>query len=235
MTSNKIQNSKPVKKSSPPQFDPNRHLYWSTTRIIAVVVTCSLFSLVLVFGFLLVAQYHKPSIEEPKDDQPAVKLNSNNRYTNQNWGISFNYPDGWSKVIGSFEDGEYYFSSEPINFINEIGPEDGILALKTYNNWNNLPYEAWLKDQQDRFWPKGQLTKPQSQTIANATAQRFQLRLNQPVNNTNIWDIVVISRTQATKYVFIMQSNNEQTEQKFLPFLESTLSSIEFSKVNSAY
>lgn len=227
-------NKTKTKNTSDLNFDPNRHLHWSKQRILLTIMLCVLLSLVLVFGFLLMQQYRQPSIDETKDGHNLKKSGSSQQYKNQNWGIGFNYPNDWYKAIGSFQDGEYYFSSEPINFVNEIGPDEGILALKTYNNWNSLSYNDWLKDQQSRFWPKGQLTKAQNVTVAGVQAQRFQLQLSQPANNTTLWDIVVISRTSATKYVFIMESGNIKAQQKFLPVLEAALSSVEFSAVSAA-
>jgi hypothetical protein len=214
------------------EFDPNKHLHWSAGRIVLTIFICSAVSIILVFGFLASQQYQK-------SEAPGVAVSSKTpapdtrHYANNYWGIAFDYPGGWSQPIGSYQDGEYYFSSEPINFIGELESGGGLIALKTYNNWQSLPYNEWLKSQRGSFLPAGELSSPVSTTINGTTAYRYTLTLTKPQNNTTLWDVLIISRSTATKYVYILETDQTATREKYLPIFDSLLSSITFTKVES--
>lgn len=226
-----------LKKSKPKQeleFDPNKHLIWSTKKIVLVVVLSVSFSIMLVFGFLASAQYRSEQIPDEAKKEDKGPSSPTKHYTNNYWGIELEYPTSWTQPIGSYADGEYYFASEPINFIGELENGEAIIALKTFNNWSSLPLNEWLKSQQWSFIPNGELSSPKSTTINGMPAQRYTLKLKTPQNNTSLWDMIIISRTTATKYVFILEVDNEGTQKKFEPDYEALLSSITYRKVESS-
>ncbi|HEX3095960.1 MAG TPA: hypothetical protein VHQ20_02460, partial [Patescibacteria group bacterium] len=213
---------KPKKKLSPKKvvnkkidFDPNQHLAWTTKKIVLIVVLCFGFSLMLVFGFLTSAQFRKDQIKDDSKKESTGPTSNTKHYTNNYWGIELDYPSDWSQPIGSYADGEYYYASQPINFINELEPGEAIIALKTFNNWNSLSDSEWLKSQQWSFLPPGELSSPTATTVTGMPAQHYTLKLKTPQNNSSFWNIVIISRSTATKYVFILETDTEETNKKF--------------------
>jgi hypothetical protein len=224
---------KPKKAAAKIEFDPNKHLLWSTKKIIFVATLCVVISVLLVFGFLISAQYRKEQLpDEPKKESTTPQSNTKH-YANNYWGIEFDYPSGWTQPIGSYADGEYYFASQPINFINELESGEALIALKTFNNWNSLSLGEWMKSQQWTFIPAGELSAPAAMSVNGMPAQRYTLNLKSPQNNTSLWNIVIISRSTATKYVFILETDQNSTQEKFLPIFDSLLSSVTYRKVES--
>lgn len=215
-----------------PDFDPNKHLYWSKRRIITSVIACTFISIVLVFGFLISQQYRKIELTQTQSEPKSAAPNTRH-YANAYWGIEFDYPGTWFQPIGSYQDGEYYFASQPMSFINELEPGEGLIALKTYNNWASLPYSDWLKANKYLFIPAGQLSNPTSTTIKGLPAERYTVSLKNSQNNTSLRDMLIISRNTSTKYVFILETDQASSHDKYLTIFESIISSINFTKVES--
>jgi hypothetical protein len=222
-----------TKKPNVTAFDPNLSLYWSRRRLVITIMVCVALSLFAVFTFLVIAQYRK--IEDATETSGPEKIAAPEfkHYANQYWGVEFDYPGKWTQPIGSYQDGEYYFSSEPINFINELEAGEAIIALKTYNNWKGLSFGDWFGENRYLFLPSGELSAPRAETVAGVPAHRYTLRLSKPQNNTAVWDILLVSRNQATKYFFALEADNDENLKKYQPVFDTLLTSLTFTKVGN--
>src|SRR4029078_8006389 len=105
-------------------------IHWSKTKIVLTFFTCLLLSTAGIFGFLLYQEYgRKPLLNQP---ETAVKNSVYfKNYSNDYWGFKFQYPATWSQVIGSYQEGDYYFASQPINFISELESGQMLLEVQT--------------------------------------------------------------------------------------------------------
>jgi hypothetical protein len=200
-------------KKIDPGFDPHLLFTWSRKRIVITVAVCVLLSVAGVAGFLLAQEYRKPAnADQVIANKPAPPDWTD--YANDYWGFQFKYPGSWSAARGSFADGEYYFSSQPINFISELNAGEALVIVKAYNNWQHLSFEAWLQQQQDTYFPRGDITlKPAS--VDKLPAKKITLKFRWPKDNVGYWEGYVVSRSDATKYLFLLATDSPQTADRF--------------------
>lgn len=194
--------------------DPGHLLSWTKKRVGLAIGTSMAFGILSVAGFFLIQEYSKMPATDAFTRTEKQAPPDFIEYRNEYWGIAFKYPGTWTKIVGSFEDGSYYFASQPIHFINELEPGQALVILKTYNNWENLPFETWFIKQRDTYFPRGKLTVEPA-AVANTQAKHIQLEFAFPINNIGFWDGYVLSKDEATKYILILGTDNEQTAAKY--------------------
>jgi hypothetical protein len=207
---------------------PDIGIRWSKTKIAITFFVCLTIAVLGVFGFLLYQEYGK----QPLKQQPQAtgkNLPDQKNYTNDYWGFGFVYPASWSQVIGSYQEGDYYFASEPINFISELEPGQALLEVQTYNNYKNLAFDDWLKDREENYFPRGILEKKSGQ-FKNYLFAEYSLKPARPGPNPGLWDIKAVSKDGRKIYLFIFQTDSRQIEQKFQNVFNNLMDSLSIYK-----
>ena len=203
----------PKNQQTTPDDLPDIGIRWSKAKILTTFFICLLISVFGIVGFLLYQEYSRQAVSD-QPQTPAAVLPDYKNYSNDYWGFKFQYPAGWSQVIGSYQEGDYYFASQPINFISELEPGQALLEVLTYNNFKNLSFDDWLKDRQQNYFPQGSLEKVPA-GFKNYLSAEYILKPLRPGENPPYWDIRVISQDGKKIYLLILQTDNGQTNQKF--------------------
>ncbi len=209
------------------ELDPNAIPPNSPKSFIWLLVISICIGLFGITGYLLFQEYQAPSANDAFTVPTHPAPPDYKAYSNDFWGIRFEYPGSWTPVIGSFDDGLYYFASQPINFISELDAGQALVVLKTYNNWKKEPFSDWLADQEQNYFPAGDVQK----TAANfqgLPAEHYYIQLKVAQNNTQYWDMWVISRTTASIYELILETDNQKTHQEYEQPFNNILDSVQF-------
>ncbi len=204
-------------------------LNWSKKLIIKTFIICLILAFSSIFGYLLYNELKKPQVDEYKLPEKK-QISGYKNYSNDYWGFKFQYPNSWWPVTGSFEDGEYFFASEPISFAKELGQGQAMLEIKTYNNYKGLSFADWLADIQNNYLAQGVIEQQNLSEFKSQPAIAYNITLKQSTSNTTFWKIVAISKTQNVKYLFILESDSRETSQKFENDFKNILDSLEFFK-----
>jgi hypothetical protein len=181
-----------------------------------------------VFGFLYYKESKKEEIKEVSFLPPRVISPAYNLYTNDYWGFKFRYPGDWYPVIGSYEEGKYYFSSENIKFISEQSDNEALVEVQTYNNLKNTTFSEWLKEHEEHFFPRGEILETKTRTINGYKAKEYLLRPARPLHNAHLLHIVAISRNEKKQYIFFLETKDQETHDRFTPLFEQILESVAF-------
>lgn len=212
----------------PPEFDDG--LNFSKKQIIKTFYISLLVAVVGISAFLIYQEYKKPKALGD-DSMFARPTDPDSRdYANDYWGFRFSYPGSWLPVVGSFEDGEYYFASEPINFISELESGQAMVEIKTYIDWKHLSFSDWLKDMQANYLPQGLISGQSLTQIKNLPAISYSIALKKPLNNTAYWQVLAISKTDNVKYLFILETANQADAKNYAAGYKKILDSVEFYK-----
>src|SRR5205085_9143782 len=122
-------------------------------------------------------------------------------YTNDYWCFRFECPSFWFPLVAAYEDGDYFFASEPIKFIKELSPDQALLEIKTYNNLKRLSFADWLANQEENYFPYGaKITSKNSLLWQGFSGVRYTVVLSKPQHDTAFWDMVVISKNDQKLY-----------------------------------
>ena len=197
------------------------------TSFVRLLIFSFIFAAMAIIVFLLYLEFRKPAVTDSFNIQSRPVPADYKDYNNDFWGIRFKYPGTWSPAIGSFDDGLYYFASEPINFINEISGDGAIVALKTYNNYKKMPFNDWALYQEQNYFPAGQVEKTEAK-FQDLPAIHYHITLKNPSHNIGSWDMWMVSRTPASKYELILETPNQKVHQDFLNSFENILDSVSF-------
>ena len=192
---------------------PDIGIRWSHKKIITTFFICLFVSSAGVFGFLFYQEYSKQAIAGPFST-PEKNSAQTKTYTNDYWGFRFTYPATWWQVIGSYQEGDYFFASEPINFISELEPGEAVLEVQTYDNYKNMAFADWLKDREQNYFPLGTLQRLQT-TLQGHLYAEYLLKPSRPGSNPPFWDIRVISIDNKKIYILFLETDGPDTNKKF--------------------
>lgn len=184
--------------------------------------------LAAVFGYAIWKDHNKPAVEgfsfKTKTSPPDYK-----DYNNQYWGIALRYPGTWARPLGSYDNDNFYFASEAISFIQELSPDEALVDVKGYNNYNRLPFEDWLTNQENNYFPRGTIIVKEPADLQGAPAKHYIIQPASPDHNRGYLDMLIVSRSEDTIYEFILATSDIKTHDKFLPQYENILGSIRFT------
>lgn len=204
---------------------PDIGIKWSRRLAIKIFIFSLLTAVLVIFGFLLYQEYLKPGVGEValfnKQLTPGARA-----YTNDYWGFSFNYLGYWSQVIGSYEDGEYYFSSEPINFIQEQDADQALMEVRTFNSLKPTTFDQWFADEVENYFPRANISKQADFPVENGPAHRYYFSLNKPTATVGFWDMIVVSKADQKFYMFILETKDKKTHDDFQTDFETMVQSV---------
>lgn len=222
-----------MKPASQPTLDqdelpPELTQGWSKKKSIFFFIACLLIAILGVFGFLFYKEYKKTEVAglnlPARLTSPPVKI-----YTNDYWGIKFSYPGDWWPVIGSFEEGNYYFSSENINFLQEQSNNEAIIKLETYHNIQFPDFKQWLADREENYFPRDKILDEHEITINGHAGKEYVYNPNKPQwDNALYIDKVVLPRDNRNIYIFFLITKNQAVHDNFKPLYDKILNSAEF-------
>jgi hypothetical protein len=215
---------------SEPEQVPEIGLKWSKKSLLITLAVTMLLAVLCVFGYLIYQEYRQAGIADPSSTQQAPDI-YDKLYSNDSWGFKFSYPQSWWPVIGTFDEGDYFFASEQINFTDQLDQGQAQLEVKCYKDWKNMPNQAWLTFMQTNYLPYGKILQNRMYSLNGYAVQRQLIQLNTPQNpNTGYWDMAVVSPGNSTHYLFIFQTDGPATHDKFDADFESILNSLKFYK-----
>ena len=207
----------------PPPVGPR----WSKKLILWLLFSSLFVAAAALAGFLYYQELHRPAVDDSpvsgKHLQRQQKL-----YTNDYWGFSFSYPSFWYPVTGSFEEGDYFFSSEPINFTQELSSDQALLEIVTFSNYRNLSFTDWLSDREKNYFPLGTILDKQALQINGYPAMRYAIKLQKPQNLIGYWDMVIISKQDKKMYEFILEAATQDVAVKFQNVFGTMVDSVKF-------
>ena len=210
----------------PEEFDDG--LNFSRKLILKILLISIVVGALGLAGYLLYGEFKKPKVngDDSMFDRPLPPDTKD--YSNDYWGFRFQYPGTWSPVIGSFEDGEYYFANSPINFIKELELGQVLVEVRTFSNWKGLEFKDWLKDQQTNYLPQGQIEKQTMLEFKQYDAISYKIQLTRPEHNTSYWDVLAVSKNKNVKYLFILETADRDSHDRYEPYFEKIKNTIEF-------
>jgi hypothetical protein len=221
------ENMKKTKKSKTEPAEFNGGLNFSRKLILKALYISVIVASLGIGGFLFYQEFSKSNIND--DPAPTLAQGPNTKtYSNDYWGFTFQYPSKWSAVVSSFEDGDYVFASEPIDFVVEHSPDQALLEVKTYNNLKNLSFDDWLSDQRQNYIPPAATVKQQKFNVGGQPATRLWLSFPKPQKDIGFWDFVVTAKNNQKIYEFILKTAGSQTHAKFTNAFESIIQSVKF-------
>lgn len=217
---------KPTAGPEPEEFDGG--LNFSKKLIFRIFYISIIVAALGIGSFLFYQEFKKPKISGngfnfSRSEGPETK-----DYSNDYWGFKFQYPGSWWPVIGSFEDGDYFFSSQNISFVQDLEEQEALLEVTTFHNLKNLSFEDWLKDREENYFLRGKTLKKTALTIAGYPAMEYQMLLNRPEPNRAFYDIVVISEDTLKKYIFTLETANQTVHDRFYPVFQAMLAKVKF-------
>lgn len=218
---------KPKGKAQAAEFDGS--LNFSRKMIFRVLYISALAACLGIGGFLFYQEFNKAKINDDPA-QASAPGPDKKTYSNDYWGFSFQYPSKWSPLISAFEDGDYFFASEPIDFLVEHSPDQALMEVKTYNNLKNLPFGEWLNDQRQNYIPPATVVKQQTLTVGGLPATRLWLSFPKPQKDIGFWDFVVVAKDNKKIYEFILKTSDNKNSESFKAAFEDILNSIKFYK-----
>lgn len=206
---------------------PEVGIRWSKKMILTLLIVSILIAFCGVFGYLYYKERHKLSTGD--FGLPIRQIQSQTKlYTNDYWGFKFSYPAFWYPLISSYQDGDYYFASEPINFVKEHSNDQALMEIKTYNNLKNLSFDDWINDQLQNYIPAAAVLKRQTLTVGGQPAVRLLLQFQKPQNTIEAWDMIVVEKNNYKIYEFVLQTANLATHDSFQGVFEGMAESVQF-------
>ncbi len=215
--------TQPYVESAPPDIG----VRLSKRLIITLSIICLIIAAAATLGFLYYYEMHRAAVGGT--DLPDKKAARDEQlYHNDFWGFRFKYPGSWWSVIGSFEEGDYFFASERINFIKELEDDQAIIEVKTYNNLQRVSFDAWLKDQEENYFPRGNLQNDGDRTINGFQARQYRLTASRPINNMPYWTMIIVSNQDKRFYQFILETKTAKAQEDFMDVFKATVDTLEF-------
>lgn len=212
----------------PEEFDAG--LNFSRKLVVKIIYISVLTACLGITGFLLYKEATKIKIQGEEVGPIKIPLPDTKYYANDYWGFKFSYPGKWWPVIGSFEDGEYFFSSENINFISELSPTEVLLEVKTFQQNKNPNFEEWIKNRETNYFMPKSIIKKTSIFLKDYPAVRYSIQNTNKNSPAGVSELVVISNKINRIYFFNLKAENSDSLKTFLPNLENILQSLEFYK-----
>lgn len=149
------------------------------------------------------------------------------KYTNSYWGFSLQFPKTWSQPTGSYADGQYFFASEPISFVNELSENEALISILCFNNWKNLEFDEWVAEQKQNIWPKTGIAQEEKVEFKNSPALRFAVNAEKEINQQHqIW--MAFKKDEKTFFIFKLASNSEKNLNAYKKYFENLLQSFEY-------
>lgn len=205
----------------------NAGLTWSPKKILATSFICLLITIAAVFGYLYHAERNKAHTAEiPLPFKPSAPDLKN--YNNDYWGFKFSYPGSWQALIGSFEEGSYYFSSDKINFTSEMEEGQALLEVNPYIDIKNLGYDPWLEERRQHYFPRGRILALEDFTINGFLATRQFIQLDKPVEGRAFWDLIIVFNNRGRFYQFTLQTKTMEDHSHFTDVFRAILDTLEF-------
>jgi len=210
------------------ELPPELAARWSKKQLLAVFTVCLLVAALAIFGFLLYKEYNKGEVAglslPPRLISLPVKL-----YNNDYWGVKFSYPGDWSPVIGSFDEGNYYFSSQNINFLEEQADNEAIVKLETYHNISFSTFRQWLAGREQNYFPRAKIVDEHDITINGYDGKEYVYIPDRPEWPQAAYiDRVVLARDQKNIAIFYLITKNSQSHDNFQPIFSQILNSVQF-------
>lgn len=194
-----------------------------------VLVVCIVFGSISVVSFFVWQELnHKATAEiqlDKKTPPPDYKY-----FSNDYWGFKFYYPGTWFRVTGDVKDSEFYFASEPIEFLNELSSSESLFGVRTFNNFEHLDWQGWLDAQERLYLPYGKIVKKEDVKLLGLPAEHYIMVPVKPVGNINYYEIYTVSVTDMTKLQLILMTANEDKNKDFQTVYQQILSSFTFYK-----
>jgi hypothetical protein len=206
---------------------PDIGIRWSKKR---VVFTFLLIVIIAGLGVLGVFMHQERQQKETEGLKLPPRLLSKNQkiYTNDYWGFSFTYPGDWWPIIGSVEEGDYFFSSENINFISELSEGQALLEVMPFHNLKKLTFTDWLTDREQNYFPAGTVISSNAIPFTDREAKEYVIELKKPTPAIGAWDMVIISQDTTRKYIFILKAKDLETLKRYNGLYRQLLESIKF-------
>lgn len=194
--------------------------------VIRWLVLCFALGFFGVVGFLLWQEYARKdaaSLEiEQKAPPPSFKY-----FSNDYWGFKLYYPGAWSRVTGAVKDSEFYFASEPIDFLTELSSTEALLGVKAYNNFEHLSWTDWVVSQEKLHMP-GQVVKRENTTFFKLPAVRYQLVPHRSEKLFGYYDMITVSKSDMTKLQIMLITSSKEKHADFIDDFNKILESITF-------
>ncbi len=222
---------KPRTKSVAKKNRIQQDMHIPGVRITFVSTALLLFLCVLLgvggyFGFLFYQEYKKHEVTgEEITTRPAPPDFKN--YNNDYWGIRFSYPGVWWRVTGNVNDAEFYFSSEPIQFLNELSNGEAVVGLKPYNNFQHLTDTEWFRYAEKQYMPYGKVLRSDAVHFQHREARRYIIESPKAQDGLRYIELWTISASPQTKYQFLFltkdEAGKEAHAQDFMTILGSVV------------
>lgn len=207
---------------------PDISVKLSRKSLIKIFLVCFAIAALVISGFLYYMEMRRAEIGSENITTAKQQKASEKNYKNDYWGFTFNYPGYWWPVIGSFEEGDYFFSSEAINFISEQEPDQALLEVKTYNNLKSPTFEDWLIEQETNYFPRWKLISKNIDSFKIWQKARYFVILNKPINNNSYMDMVIISKNGKKMYEFMLLTRDEKIHDLFKGTFDGIIDTVDF-------
>lgn len=206
---------------------PEIGVSWTPGLLLGCAIISLALTAVVIGGYFFYRESRRSSASLFSLPVPKIQ-NQARLYTNDYWGFRFTYPSSWWPVTGSFTEGDYYFSSQPINFASELSNNQALLEVKSYNNLQNLNFQDWLSNQEQNYFPYGVVLNKQPMRVGQYQAERYLIQLKKPQNSTGFWDMVIISKDDKKMYYFTLQTSTKTVHDQFVDVFNNILQQINF-------
>ncbi len=179
-------------------------------------------------SFFIYQEYIRPEASGPAAEPAAQDSQAEKTYNNDYYGFKLAYPGNWRPIIGSFKDGEYYFSPDKINFAGELEPGQLLLLIKTYQNWKGIPFADWVRELESDYFPAGQILSKDAAMLLGRTAFEYRIRPMRAPDAQKYWHMWLIPKDNSTMLWMIFLTDSEKTDAGFAVQEENLLQGLEF-------
>ena len=192
-----------------------------------LTIVSLLIAFLAIFGFLYYKEFQKKSVAD--FSLPGKPLPPDEHlYTNDYWGFQLHYPGSWYPVIGSYEEGNYYFSSEKINFLKEMDPDQAVIHAIPLHNLKNTDFSTWLTEQESDYFPYGKVKKIDSFPLAGFRTARYSMQPQKVPANMAYWDMIIVARDNKRIYEFVLKTSDAATHDRYVEVFESVVKTVRF-------
>lgn len=197
--------------------------------IIWVFIICVILGASGVVSFFIWKEINHKADAEIKIDQktppPDFKY-----FSNDYWGFKFYYPGTWFRVRGDVKDSEFYFASEPIEFLNELSSSEALFGVRTFNNFDHSDLQGWFDTQERLYLPFGKIVKKEDTKLLGLPARHYIMVPAKPIGTISYYEIYTVSVTDMSKLQLILMTSSEEKNQDFQKTYQQILSSFTFYK-----